>query len=196
MSDDVPMQGMLLPPSGDPTGQLGALDRRLRREREARKAAEELLERKSRELFEANETLRREIAERLEAQRELARINRELERRIEERTQDLEKTNARLEQAMREYLEVERSWRAARDAADHSRMEVEARMREEAARIARGLESLRTGLEEVLSAATADAMRSGAAAMAVAIDELQAQAIALANPETGAADTAATGAHR
>lgn len=103
--------------------------RRLDRERAARKAAEELLERKSLELYEANEALRGEISDRERAQAELTRVNRELEYRVAERTQDLEKTNARLEMAMTEFLEIDRAQRRERDVAEAAAQQLRDRLR-------------------------------------------------------------------
>ena len=69
---------------------------RWERERRARKRAEELLEQKSRELFEANEKLRR--------------MNLNLEHRVSERTSELKEVNAKLvkESAERVQAEVDR----------------------------------------------------------------------------------------
>lgn len=179
MSDDAPVRESRSPPAGEPAGRVGALDRRLRREREARRQAESLRARSSSELLEAGEALRRAVREHLEASRSPGALPAQA---TAEREADPAPPGSRLERSARAHQEIEREWRAADEAADVAREALEARIREEASRVARGLEALRTGLDEVLGADTADAMRSGAAAMVVAIDELQAQALALAQP--------------
>src|SRR5207302_10649220 len=55
------------------------------------------IERTTRDLEASNEVLGREIAEHNRAEREILRLNAELERRVKERTAQLEYTNAELE---------------------------------------------------------------------------------------------------
>lgn len=121
--------------------------RRLERERAARKAAEDLLERKSLELYEANEALRGQISDRERAQAELTRVNRELEYRVAERTQDLGKTNARLEKAMTEFLEIDRAQRKERDAAEAAAQLLRDRLRHGIAEARALVESLRSRVD-------------------------------------------------
>ncbi len=78
---------------------------RWKRERKARKRAEELLEQKSRELFEASEELRR--------------LNVSLEARVAERTAELTELNESLLRESRQKTEAQQELRLARFATDH-----------------------------------------------------------------------------
>lgn len=64
-------------------------------------------------LRQANEELRREIAERERAEREVLRVNESLEARVAERTRELETANASLLQEVRERKHVEQELRAS-----------------------------------------------------------------------------------
>ncbi|MCB0062946.1 MAG: response regulator [Caldilineaceae bacterium] len=83
--------------------EIAILQRHLARERQARKAAENLLEEKSYQLYQAN--------------LELRKLADQLEERVEERTIELLTANARLQNEIAERMRVERELEHARDVA-------------------------------------------------------------------------------
>jgi chromosome segregation ATPase len=109
--------------------QAAAVLQQIAGEREARRAAEESLGRMKLELEDAIAALRGEIADRARAQAELGRVNGELEAHIARRTQDLVKTNTRLEQAMGEFLALDRAHREERDTAETAAQRLRDRLR-------------------------------------------------------------------
>lgn len=89
-----------------------ALQRALERERQARKAAEELLEHKSLQLYEANQALQKSTNA--------------LEERVTQRTEELLQANAQLQQAIEAHQRTEVALAAARDdAVNASRLKSE-----------------------------------------------------------------------
>ena len=85
------------------TEEATVLRRHLERERRARKAAEELLEEKSYQLYQANLALRK--------------VAWQLEERVEERTIELLTANAQLQDEIAERLRIEQELEHARDMA-------------------------------------------------------------------------------
>ncbi len=85
------------------TEEATVLRRHLERERRARKAAEELLEEKSYQLYQANLALRKAASQ--------------LEERVEERTIELLTSNAKLQDEIAERMRVEQELGRARDLA-------------------------------------------------------------------------------
>jgi signal transduction histidine kinase len=89
-------------PTENLAAKLAKLERRLERERNSRREAEAIAEKGLRELYEKQQQLQHEVAERKCAEEEIRRLNDDLERRVIERTQQLENVHRQLRDASHE----------------------------------------------------------------------------------------------
>ena len=87
----------------------------LEQERKYTQGLEQLVQERTSELLNSNDSLKQEINEREQAQEELRRMHKELEWRVEERTQELSLSNQRLEQEIRKQQEAEAALQQAKE---------------------------------------------------------------------------------